>query len=46
MRAVEPLLDRLNAGAPAKNLTVPYRLRHGESWARPRETTAPEGTPV
>ena len=46
MRAVEHLLERLNAGAPAKNLTLPYRLRHGESWARPRETTVPEGTPV
>ena len=46
MRAVEHLLERLNAGAPATNLTLPYRLRHGESWARPRETTAPKGTPV
>ena len=33
-RAVEHLLERLNAGAPATNLTLPYRLRHGESWAR------------
>ena len=46
MRAVEHLLERLNAGAPATNLTLPYRLRHGESWAEPRETTAPKGTPV
>ena len=46
MRAVEHLLERLNAGAPAKNLTLPYRLRHGESWAKPREATAPTGTPV
>lgn len=46
MRAVEHLLERLDAGAPATNLTLPYRLRHGESWARPRETTAPKGTPV
>ena len=46
MRAVEHLLERLNAGAPATNLTLPYRLRHGESWARPRETTAPKGTSV
>lgn len=46
MRAVEHLLERLNAGAPATNLTLPYRLRHGESWAEPRETTAPKGTSV
>ena len=46
MRAVEHLRDRLDAGAPARNLTLPYRLRHGESWARPRETIAPKGTPV
>ena len=46
MRAVEHLRDRLDAGAPAGNMTLPYRLRHGESWARPRETTAPKGTPV
>ena len=46
MCAVEHLLERLNSGAPAKNLTLPYRLRHGESWAEPRETTTPKGTPV
>ena len=46
VRAVEHLLERLNAGAPATNLTLPYRLRHGESWAPPRETIAPQGTPV
>lgn len=46
IRAVEHLLERLNAGAPATNLTLPYRLRHGESWAGPRETIAPRGTSV
>ena len=46
MRAVEHLLERLNSGAPATNLTLPYWLRHGESWARPRQTTAPTGTAV
>jgi len=34
-RAVEHLLERLNSGTPATSMTLPYRLRHGESWARP-----------
>ena len=46
MHAVEHLLERLNAGAPAKNMTLPYRLRHGESWAEPGRITAPKGNPV
>ena len=46
MPAVAHLLERLNAWAPATNPTLPYRLRHGESWARPRKTTVPKGTSV
>ena len=37
MPAVGHLLEHLNTCAPATNPTLPYRLRHGESWARAQE---------
>lgn len=38
-QALRHLLQRVNDDAPALHLTLPYRLRPGESWGPPREAT-------
>ena len=35
-QALSHLLDRVNDNAPALHLTLPYRIRPGESWGPPR----------
>jgi DNA-binding LacI/PurR family transcriptional regulator len=36
-QALHHLLERVNGQASALHLTLPYRLRSGESWGPPRE---------
>lgn len=45
-RALSHLLERVNGNAPAIHLTLPYRLRPGESWGPPRSVSvqSPEFT--
>lgn len=40
-QALEHLLARVNGNAPALHLTLPYRLRPGESWGPPRSASVP-----
>ena len=41
-QALRHLLERVNNQAPALHLSLPYRLRSGESWGPPREKSVPK----
>ena len=41
-QALRHLLERVNDQAPTLHLSLPYRLRAGESWGPPREQSVPK----